>query len=398
MPSSNLPIVRLKKRRALPFFSQHPWVYQTAIESITGSPDLGAEVELRSHEGQFVARGLYNPFSKIRVRLYSWDEEQRLDGSLWRDRIGRALGLRERLFQGLPAHQACRLIFSEADQLSGLTVDRFGEFLVVQWTSAALAAQQEEILFILNEFLSPRGIWLSTEKGIGKLEGLDLNDGPLSGDVPDSPLVIEENGLKYTVDLRQGQKTGFYFDQRDNRMRLRDYAQGRVLDVCCYSGAFALNAAQTQCESIVAVDSSESAIELARTNAELNGVVDRIEFRVDDMFDAIADLQAEGQQFDTIVLDPPKMARTRGGLNRALKGYIRLNQAAMQILKPGGILMTCSCSGLVSREDFEQILLQTSLESGRHLQLLEQRGASPDHPVSVNCLESNYLKCFVCRI
>lgn len=398
MPASNLPIVRLKKRRALPFFSQHPWVYQTAIESITGSPDLGAEVELRSHEGQFIARGLYNPFSKIRVRLYSWDEEQPLDGSLWRDRIARALNLRERLFQNQPAHQACRLIFSEADQLSGLTVDRFGEYLVVQWTSAALAAQQEEILFVLNEFLSPRGIWLSTEKGIGKLEGLDLNDGPLSGDVPESPLVIEENGLKYTVDLLQGQKTGFYFDQRDNRMRLRDYVRGRVLDVCCYSGAFALNAAKSNCEKVLAVDSSESAIELARKNAELNGVSDRVEFRADDMFDAISDLQAEGEQFDTIILDPPKMARTRGGLQRAIKGYIRLNQAAMQILKPGGILMTCSCSGLVSREDFEQILLQASLESGRHLQLLEQRGAAPDHPVSVNCLESNYLKCFVCRV
>lgn len=398
MPASNLPIVRLKKRRALPFFSQHPWVYQTAIESITGSPDLGAEVELRSHEGQFIARGLYNPFSKIRVRLYSWDEEQPLDGSLWRDRIARALNLRERLFQNQPAHQACRLIFSEADQLSGLTVDRFGEYLVVQWTSAALAAQQEEILFVLNEFLSPRGIWLSTEKGIGKLEGLDLNDGPLSGDVPESPLVIEENGLKYTVDLQQGQKTGFYFDQRDNRMRLRDYVRGRVLDVCCYSGAFALNAAKSNCEKVLAVDSSESAIELARKNAELNGVSDRVEFRADDMFDAISDLQAVGEQFDTIILDPPKMARTRGGLQRAIKGYIRLNQAAMQVLKPGGILMTCSCSGLVSREDFEQILLQASLESGRHLQLLEQRGAAPDHPVSVNCLESNYLKCFVCRV
>jgi len=392
-------IVRLKSRKALPFFSRHPWVYASAIGSISGSPDVGAVVAVNSNEGQFIAYGLYNPASKIRIRLYSWDENLPLDGAFWKAKIDNAVALRTEIFTAENEQRACRLIFSEADGLSGLTVDRFGDFLSLQWTSAALETFREPILDALQQAMPSSGIWLRTERGIGELEGLLLDDGPIAGEDPPKDCTIEENGLKFQVDIRAGQKTGYYFDQRDNRAQLRKYAFGRVLDICTYSGSFALNAARSdRVESVVAVDSSASAIELAKRNAELNGLSDRIEFITGDAFDDLDGRVENGETFDTIVLDPPKMTRSRGGLNRALKGYIRINRAAMKLLSPGGILMTCSCSGHLSREDFEQVLLKASLDADCSVQILEQRGAGADHPVSANCLETNYLKCFIARV
>jgi len=395
-----LPVVVLKPRRALPFFSQHPWVFAGAIGSVSGRPDVGTEVIVRSHEGKFIARGLFNPHSNIRVRLYRWEEQDGLDEEFWRARVRSAVQLRQKLFAGTPTEKACRLIFSEADGLSGLTVDRVNDWLVVQWTSAALHRFQQPILDELQALLAPKGIWLRTEKGIKIQEGLEIEDGLLSGDVPPSSLVIEENGLQLAVDLQAGQKTGFYYDQRENRRVMADYVQGgRVLDMFCYSGAFALSAAKLgQARDVVAVDSSNSALELARRNAELNGIADRITFHCDDAFEFL-DAQVEaGEKYDVIILDPPKLARSRSGLERAAKAYVRLNQLAMKALNPDGILMTCSCSGHVQREDFQQIIARASLECGRRVQILEERGQAPDHPVSVNCLETSYLKCILCRV
>lgn len=398
MPAES--IVVLKPRRALPFFSQHPWVFAGAIGSVSGRPDLGDEVIVRSHEGKFVARGLFNPHSNIRVRLYSWDESRPLNEEFWRERVRSAVQFRLHLFEGTPTVQACRLIFSEADGLSGLTVDRAGDWLVVQWTSAALQLHQSAILQELESLLNPQGIWLRTEKGIKALEGLDIEDGLVSGIAPPSSLQIEENGILFSVDLQAGQKTGFYYDQRDNRRLMQTYTRGgRVLDVCCYSGAFSLAAAKLGgARDVVAVDSSQSALELAQQNAELNGVSDRIQFHCDDAFDFLDQQVAEGEQYDVVVLDPPKLARTRGGLERAAKAYVRLNTQGMKVLSPNGILITCSCSGLLQREDFQQVVARAALESGRRVQILEERGQAPDHPVSTSCLETSYLKCLVCRV
>ena len=279
MSISDLPVVTLKARRALPFFSKHPWVFATAIASVSGSPDVGAEVVLKSNKGEFVARGLYNPHSKIRVRLYSWNTDQPCDQTLWKSRIEQAVQFREKHFEASPALQACRLIFSEGDGLSGLVVDRVGDWLVSQWTSAALVTQQAAIIDLLNERLKPLGIWQRTEKGMSELEGLSIQDGLLSGDKPPQPIVIEENGLEFAVDLIEGQKTGFYFDQRENRRQAAHYARGNVLDVCCYSGSFAINTAKSSVvQKVTGVDSSESALELARKNAERNKVTDHTEF------------------------------------------------------------------------------------------------------------------------
>lgn len=396
----SLPIVTLKPKRALPFFSQHPWMYANAIKTISETPDVGDAVLVQTHDGKFVGYGLYNPHSKIRVRMYSWSRAEELDDEFWGKRIIAAAKLRERLFQGSSSAQACRLIFSEADRLSGLIVDRFADWLVLQWTSAALATRQKVILEAIQELFQPKGIWLRTEKGIRELEGLELEDGLLAGEKPPRPLFVEENSLQFGVDLIEGQKTGFYFDQRDNRQVAASYAaNARVLDVCCYTGSFALNAAKVEsCRRVDAIDSSESALEMARRNADLNDLGTKIHFQQADMFESLEELNSDAKKYDLVILDPPKLARTRGGLNRAAKAYVRLNRLAMQLISENGILMTCSCSGHVSREDFEQIIAQAALESGRNVQILEQRGQAVDHPVATSCLETNYLKAFLCRV
>ena len=398
--SDPIATVRLKPRRALPFFSQHPWVFTGAIGSVSGMPDVGAPVIVQSHEGEFIAHGLFNPASNIRVRLYSWDEQTPLCEELIRGRIRTAVNFRRRLFDGDSAWNACRLIFSEADGLSGLTVDRVADWLVVQWTSAALLGMQECVLDELQQLLSPRGIWLRTERGMKSREGMNLDDGLVRGEEPPTELEIVENGIRFSVDLQSGQKTGFYFDQRDNRALLKRYGrQGRLLDVCTYSGGFALaGAVLGDCREVIALDSSTAALDLAAQNATLNGVEERIQYICDDMFDGLEALVAEGERFDVVVLDPPKLARSRSGLDRALKAYTRLNLLAMQLLNPDGILITCSCSGHVLREDFEQVIAKASLEAQRSVQILEERGQAPDHPVATTCLETAYLKCFVCRV
>lgn len=389
--------VFLKPRRALPFFSRHPWLYAGAIGRITRQPDVGEEVLVRSHEGAFVARGLYNPHSKIRVRLYGWDEGRPLDDAFWRERVSAAIGCRQRLFGDGPQSRACRLIFSESDGISGLTVDRYGDWLSLQWTSAALALRQAPILNSLVELTGARGVWLRTERGIKELEGLELEDGLLAGEPPPLTLQIEENGLQFAVDLKEGQKTGFYFDQRDNRIAVANLVRGgRVLDVCTYTGGFAISAAKLgDASQVVAVDSSRSALDAAQQNAQANGVADRIRWECDDAFDFVEAQVQAGERYDVVILDPPKLARTQGGLERALKAYLKLNRSALGVLNPGGLLCTCSCSGHVSREDFEQVLARAALESGRRLRILAERGQALDHPVSPHCTETAYLKCFL---
>lgn len=401
--AAELPIITLKPKKALPFFSHHPWMYATAVKTISGSLDVGTEVRVTAHDGQFIGHGLYNPQSKIRVRLYGWEKTERLDRDFWERKIRSAIALRKKLFGETPTWKACRLIFSESDGLSGLIVDRVDDWLIVQWTSAALVTRQKEIIEILQAELSPKGIWLRTEKGIKELEGLDIKDGLISGEAPPRPLFIEENGLQFGVDLVEGQKTGYYFDQRENRQVFTNYLTGvhnaKVLDVCCYSGSFALNAARVEnCQQVHAIDSSASALDMAQRNAELNELNSKITFQQSDAFEALEELVEKGEQFDAIVLDPPKMARTRGGMNRAIKAYVRMNRLAMQLLSPNGILMTCSCSGHVSRHDFEQIIARASLEVKRQVQLLEERGQAQDHPVITSCLETLYLKAFICRV
>jgi 23S rRNA (cytosine1962-C5)-methyltransferase len=388
----------LKSRRARPFYARHPWLFAGAIERVEGTPVNGDEVAVHAHDGQFIAWGLFNSNSQIRVRLYSWVPEQRLEPDFWKSRIDDAIRLRHGILGLNDPKAAYRLVFSESDGLSGLVVDRYGEWLIVQFTSLALSHRQQIIIEHLIELLKPRGVYLRTERGVGEAEGLTLRDGPLWGQVPDGPVEIVENDLAYETELRTGQKTGFYLDQRDNRRAARGFTAGRrALDVCCYTGGFALNLARGGATEIVGVDVSVAAIDLARLNAGSNAI-GNVRFEAADAFAFLDRLAAAGERFGLVVLDPPRFARSRRSLDQALGGYQRLNEMAVKVLEPDGILVTCSCSGQVSREDFSGILGLVAEHTGRSIQILEQRGQSPDHPVAASCPETNYLKCFICRV
>lgn len=399
--ATDVATVVLKSRRALPFFAQHPWVFAGAVQKIIGTPAPGAEVAVVTDRDEFIAWGLYNPQSNIQVRLYSWNLDQRLTREFWQERIAAAVRLRRETLGLCQPAAACRLIFSEADGLSGLVADLYGEWLLLQFTSLALAQRRDMLAEILRELLVPQGIWIRTEKGIRAAEGLDLVDGLHSGSSPPQPLLIEEHGIKYQLDVVTGQKTGFFIDQRDNRLAAARYARGKsVLDICCYSGGFSLNAVrQGGAKAVRAVDLSESALQLARANAELNGIpAGMIQFQKQDAFKALEAFRDSGEKFGMIVLDPPKMARQGKAVEGALRGYHMLNRLALEILEPEGILVTCSCSGHVSREMFHDMLAEAALSADRRLQVLESRGAGADHPLLVSCLETDYLKCAICRV
>jgi len=397
-------VVTIRKRRAQPFFGRHPWVFEGAVEKVVthdgADVEAGAIVQVRSHEGEFIGWGLLNPASNIRVRMYAWDIEHSISEELLGERIQAAIDSRRQVVDLKASGVGCRLVFSEADQLSGLTADWYGGFLLVQFTSLALYQFRDVILKIMIRELEPRGVWLRTEKGMREAEGLDAVDGLISGEEPPRPLFIEDSGLQFGVDVQQGQKTGFYLDQRNTRQALTRYTVGhRVLDAFCFSGGFGLAAVKNGgATSSVGIDSSEAALALAAGNADLNGVGDRCSFRRGDVKVVLRELAEEGTQFDTVILDPPRMARTRGALERAIRGYIKLNLQGLSVLRPGGILVTCSCSGLVSRERFMGIVAEVSRQSGRHIRILETHGQPDDHPVSAVCPETEYLTACICRV
>ncbi len=388
----------LKPKKANPFYARHPWVLDSAIQSFQGDPTDGAPIDLFSDKGKWIARGVFNRRSRIQVRLYSWKPGEQLDEAFWRARLTRAIALRKDL--GLDdSRAAARLVFSEADGLSGLIVDRYGDQIVLYFTALAMAQRGEMLAAILDELLRPAGISRRIDPSLGATEGIELADGPMRGVIPEAPVEIEENGLRFHVDLRAGQKTGYYLDQRDNRRVAAQYLRGRrVLDMFCYTGGFSLAAAKLGGASeVIGVDSSRRAIEAAEANAALNGIT-QARFQVGEAFKTLEDLIAAGERFTGIVLDPPKFAKGRKSLEQALRAYHRLNRFALDLLEPGGILVTCSCSGHVTPDDFLYMLVGVAHKAGRDFQFLERRAAAPDHPTSADCLEGDYLKCFICRV
>ena len=399
VPGLPTATVVLKRQRARPFFGRHPWVLESAVAKVEGTPGDGDVVDLATHDGRFVARGLWNPHSRIRVRLYAFDAATKLDDAFWRGRIEAAVALRKEL--GLDDRAgAARLVNSEGDDLSGLIVDRYGEYLAVQVTALAMAKRLEMFCDVLESAVGPRGILLrGAERGLAKLEGLALPDRLMRGAAPSGPIFVHEHGLRFGVDLAEGQKTGYYLDQRDNRHAAARYARGRrVLDMFCYSGGFAVACAVSGgARSVLAVDASGRAVALARANAQLNGAANLI-VEESDAFEKLDALAAAGERFGMIVLDPPKFARSRAAVDDALRAYHRVNRVAVGLLEPGGILVTCSCSGSVTRDDFHQMLAGVAQRAGRPIQILESRGAAPDHPVSVSCLEGEYLTCVIARV
>ena len=396
--ATSLPLVVIRARKARPFFARHPWVFVTSIDRVEGDPEPGDEVRVVSQEGQFIARGLFNHRSAIRVRLYRWTDEP-IDDAFLDGLLDRAIQLRSETLGLDGPGSAARLVFSEGDGISGLTVDRFDRYLSVQFTSLALDRRRDFLLDRLVERTGAAGVILRGEKGIPSQEGLKVAEGWVRGTASDGPVEIVDGGVRYGVDLATGQKTGFFLDQRDNRRAVAGFARNRrVLDLFCYTGGFALNAClHGGATSALGIDASKSAIDLATANAARNGITSA-RFEASDVFETLDALRGAGETFGLVICDPPKFAKHPRAVDDAVRGYLRLNRAALHVLEPGGILVTCSCSGLVDRGMFAAILGQTAELAGRSIQFLAQRGQAPDHPVSASCLETEYLKCVIARV
>lgn len=394
----NYPQLFLNTRKAGSFLGQHPWVLEKSIVEPTVPLESGAIVDLMHPKGYWIGRGVYNPVSRIRVRLYQWDQTADLDESWLCGQLENAVAMRD-LWQAAHAPlDAVRLVNSEGDGLSGLVIDRFGDYLVVQFSAIAMQRWSKTIVDWLQVRFQPRAIFLRTDQKVAANEGTEDRD-EVIGVAPDHPIELNECGVRIQLDLASGQKTGYYLDQRANRLRAAYWVQpGPMLDVCSYLGGFSLAACRWgKPTSVVALDSSKRALELAEANATLNGF-SQISFVQADCFERLGQMQQSGEKYQTIVLDPPRMASNRGNVAGALRAYHRLNGLALELLLPGGILITCSCSGRVTRDEFAGVLAAVAARQRRNVQIIESLGADFDHPVATNCPETEYLKCFICRV
>jgi 23S rRNA (cytosine1962-C5)-methyltransferase len=395
----NVRQIILRPKRVAAIASRHPWVMAPSIVEPVDQPEAGESVDLVLPDGKWLARGIYNPNSHIRIRLYSWDQSIDVSDDLFRKRIDQAIDLRRQLSDCHP-QSAQRMIFSEADQLSGLIVDRYAQYLVVHATARAIVDRLTTVIDQLKERLQPTAIFVQVDEKTAAMEGVSPRQEFVFGSAPTAPVEIEEHGIRLLIDLDGGQKTGYYLDQRDNRRAAADWVRpgAKVLDICCYLGGFSLAIARwSQASHILGIDSSQRALDQARRHAQLNGLTN-IDFESGDFFDTLGAFVNQKREFDVVVLDPPRMAGSRDQMAQALRAYHRLNLLATRLLPPGGILITCSCSGRVSRSDFRDVLLGVSKQAGREIQILEQRGAASDHPSIVTVPETDYLKCLICRV
>jgi len=394
-----LASVILKDRRAKPFFYRHPWVFSGAVRSVEHSPRKGDVVNVFDSDGNFVARGFYNERSQIRVRLLTWDFNEAIDDAFFSKRIRSAVNLRTALPDLMSQTNAYRVVHSESDGLPGLIVDRYADYLVVQYLSRGVDRYRKEITDALIEIIEPKGIYERSDVLSRSKEGMKQIQAHRWGEEPPEQIEIVQNDIRFLVDVRQGHKTGFYLDQRSNRQIVSSYLFGRkVLDCFCYTGAFSIAARVLgKSDTVTAIDSSESALTLAASNAELNGI-DGIEWIKDDVFQRLRDLTAIGEKFGAVILDPPKFAHSKADIEGALRGYADINMLAMQLLEPGGILVSCSCSQHIGPELHMDTINAASVEAARSVKLLELRGQSPDHPVITSCPETAYLKCFICHV
>jgi len=388
----------LKASRSRTFKGYHPWVMEGSIVEPTSPVDAGQIVELVNVQGGWIGRGVFNPHSRIRIRMYQWQRDAQLDQRWFVEQLERAKKLRLHWMAQHQSLDAVRWINSEGDGLSGLVVDQFGKFFVVQINAAAILRWESALIDWIRDNFSPQGIMLRVDAKTAKVEGIPEREELVFGELTSGPIEIQDCDLRIQLDLQHCQKTGYYLDQRTNRIRAaRWMSSGPMLDVCCYLGGFSFAANRIAKPSkITAIDSSMNALKQAEANAELNQI--EVDWVQADCFDYLNELVENKAQFETIVLDPPRMASQRGQLQNALRAYHRLNFYAVRLLKPGGILVTCSCSGRISRHEFAGILGSVAQRSRRSIQIVESLGADFDHPISAQCPESEYLKCCVCRV
>lgn len=394
----SMGIVKLKKGREKSLRHRHPWIYSGAIETVDSAPEMGGLVTVLGSRGEFLARGYYNENSRIPVRVLEYDEEVEIDADWWRAKISAAIDARA-VLSADAGTDAYRLVNSEADQLPGLVADRYGEVIVVQFRTAGADRMRDTIVKALTEELEPRTVIERSDTASRAREGLAPSTGVLQGDELEEAEILE-NGRRFGVDFTGGQKTGFYLDQRGNRRHVAAFASGcRVLDAFAYTGAFAINALAQGAQSATIVDSSAVALRMAEENIARNDIdTSKVEFVQADVFELLRTYRTEGRRYDMVVLDPPKFALSRHQLDKAMRGYKDVNMLAMQLLEPGGILATFSCSGAVNIESFTLAVSWASTDAGRNVQILRRLSQGIDHPVLVSFPESEYLKGMICRV
>ncbi len=392
-----MPTLTLKPGREKSLLRRHPWVFSGAVDKTSGNLPPGQTVDVLTARGDFVARAAYSPQSQIRARVWTFDPAQAVDADFFRARIRAALQSR-RAFHLDAAADAYRLIHAESDGLPGLVVDRYGEVLVMQSLTAGSEAWKDTLADILLEETGAAAIYERSDADVRELEGLPPVTGWLRGHLAAPAFSITENDLQFKVDVAAGHKTGFYLDQRDNRLRLRQMARDKdVLDCFCFTGGFTVNALAGGARSVLAVDASAEALALVRENAALNGLDDgRLDTLTGDVFHLLRTFRDSRRSFDLIVLDPPKFAPTAAQAEKAARGYKDINLLAFKLLRPGGLLFTFSCSGGVDAPLFQKIVAGAALDAGVDAQIVAAMTQGSDHPVALNFPEGAYLKGLVC--
>lgn len=382
--------ITLKKNEDRRIKSGHPWVFSNEIASLAGAREAGIAAELFDAADGFIGRGYYTPHSLIAFRLLTRRQEDVDSPEFYERRIAAALAHRRVVY---PALQTFRAIYGESDFMPGLVVDKYGDYLSLQILSAGMERRRELILEALRTVFSPLGIIARNDVSVRSLEQLEQSVEVLYGQIPEL-VEMEENGLRFLADLQHGQKTGGFLDQKENHLLLRGISAGKnVLDCFCYSGSWAAHAGFFGAASVLGIDISARAVGLAERNAGLNGLSERVRFEECDAFDRLRTLKQEGQRFGVVVMDPPAFVKSRKNIAEATKGYLTVNRRALDLLEPGGYLVTCSCSHHMGREAFRDMLTQAARLARREVRLVAACSQAADHPVLLSFPESEYLKC-----
>ncbi|KAB7665340.1 23S rRNA (cytosine(1962)-C(5))-methyltransferase RlmI [Plesiomonas shigelloides] len=389
----------LAKGREKSLLRRHPWIFSGAIERVEGKPLSGETLDVFDKGGNWLARAAWSADSQIRGRVWTFDRDEQIDQDFFVRRLQQAQQWRN-VVAARDDLTGYRLIAGESDGLPGITIDRYDNFLVLQLLSSGAEFQRLNLMNALRECYPECNIYERSDVAVRKKEGLKQVTGLLHGEEPPKLLPIRENGVQILVDIKEGHKTGFYLDQRESRLAASRYVNGKkVLNCFCYTGAFGLFALKGNCKQVVNVDVSQPALDIARQNAELNGFdMSRTEFVRADVFKLLREYREQGEKFDVIIMDPPKFIENKGQLAGGCRGYKDINMLAMQLLNPGGTLLTYSCSGLMESGLFQKILADAALDAKREVQFVEQFTQAADHPVLSTYPEGLYLKGFACRV
>lgn len=393
-------VIRLKSNREKSVKRKHPWIFSGAIQSVDGNPDLGETVKVISAEGDELGYGAFSPQSSIRVRMWNFDPHQEIDDKYISNNLRIAITLRKNQNLLNKNTNSCRLINAESDNLPGLIVDKYADFLVAQFLSAGPHRWKESIISNLITLTGVKNLYERSDSEVRKLEGLPIRKGRLHGKEPEEAIEIIENSKRFLVDIRNGQKTGFYLDQCGNRRIVEKYATGReILNCFSYTGAFTVYALEGGAEHVTSIESSMEAINLAKKNLTMNGFTEeKVTWINGDVFKELRSMRDKGLSFDMVILDPPKFAPTIAQVRSASRGYKDINLLAFKMLNPGGILVTFSCSGNIDRKLFQKIIADAALDASVEAKILAYLSQSADHPVALNFPEGSYLKGFVCRV